>query len=78
MVDTYSVLLSQLVKEMKLEIAYASTDYEAIRLTVEDVARPGMQLTGYFDHFEPIRLQVLGNAEMSYMEKHRPRDRALI
>lgn len=78
MIDTYSVLLSQLVKEMKLEIAYASTDYEAIRLTVEDVARPGMQLTGYFDHFEPIRLQVLGNAEMSYLEKHRPRDRSMI
>ena len=69
MVDTYSVPLTKLVKEFHLEIAFAATDYENVRLTVEDVARPGLQLAGYFDHFEPMRLQVLGNAEMSYLDK---------
>jgi len=64
-IDTYSVLLSTIVKEFNLEIAHAATDYESIRLTVEDVARPGLQLSGYFDHFEPARLQVMGNVEMS-------------
>jgi hypothetical protein len=34
MIDTYSVLLSTVVKEFGLEVAYAATDYEAIRLTV--------------------------------------------
>ncbi len=77
MIDTYSVPLSTLVKEFNLEIAYASTDYEAIRLTVEDVARPGLQLAGYFDHYEPMRLQVLGNVEMSYMEKLEQKQRAI-
>jgi len=33
------------------------------------VSRPGLQLTGYFDHFEPMRLQVLGNVEISYLQK---------
>ena len=69
MVETYSVPLTVLVKEFRLEVAYAATDYEAIRLTVEDVARPGLQLAGYFDHFEPMRLQVMGNVEMSYLSK---------
>ena len=69
MVDTYSVPLTQLVEEFHLEVAYAATDYEKIRLTVEDVSRPGLQLSGYFDHFEPMRLQVLGNVEMSYVSK---------
>lgn len=78
MIDTYSVLLTTLVKEFNLEVAYAATDYEAIRLTVEDVARPGLQLAGYFDHFEPMRLQVMGNVEMSYMEKLSVKDRAMI
>ena len=76
MIDTYSVPLTTLVKNFNLEIAYASTDYESIRLTVEDVARPGLQLAGYFDHYEPMRLQVLGNVEMSYMEKLEPKKRA--
>ena len=69
MVDTYSVPLSDLVKEFDLQVEFASTDYDSIRLTVEDVSRPGIQLAGYFDHFDPIRLQVLGNVEMSYLAR---------
>ena len=78
MIDTYSVLLTTLVKEFHLEVAYASTDYTSIHLTVEDVARPGLQLAGYFDHFEPMRLQVMGNVEMSYLEKLTPTERSII
>ena len=78
MIDTYSVLLTTLVKEFNLEVAFAATDYESIRLTVEDVARPGLQLAGYFDHFEPMRLQVMGNVEMSYLSKLEYRQRSMI
>ena len=77
MVDTYSVPLTRLVEEFHLEVAFASTDYDKIRLTVEDVARPGLQLSGYFDHFEPMRLQVMGNVESSYVSKLSPQDRAI-
>ena len=75
MINMYSVLLTELVKEFSLEVAFQATDYEKIRLTVEDVARPGLQLAGYFDHFEPMRLQVLGNAEVSYVNKLTPQER---
>lgn len=77
MVDTYSVPLTRLVEEFHLQVAFAATDYERIRLTVEDVARPGLQLSGYFDHFEPMRLQVLGNVEMSYVSKLTSAERAI-
>ena len=78
MVENYSVLLSQLVQEFNLGIAYASTDFEKIRLTVADVARPGLQLAGYFDHFEPMRLQVLGNVESSYLDKLSSAERYMV
>ena len=74
----YSVALTELVEEFNLEVVYASTDYESIRLTVEDVSRPGLQLAGYFDHFEPMRLQILGNVEVSYIQKETPQERAAI
>lgn len=74
----YSVALTELVKEFNLEVVYASTDYESIRLTVEDVSRPGLQLAGYFDHFDPMRLQILGNVEVSYIQKETPQERAAI
>jgi len=78
MIDTYSVPLTTLAKEFNLDIEHASTDYTAIRLTVEDVSRPGLQLAGYFDHFEPMRLQVMGNVEMSYMAKLTSEERSKI
>ena len=78
MIDTYSVPLSTLVKEFKLEAEYTAADFESIRLTVEDVSRPGLQIAGFFDHFEPMRLQVMGNAEMSYMAKLSGEERSRI
>ena len=74
--EKHCVALTRLVEEFHLDVAYKSTDYEAVQLTVEDVARPGLQLAGYFDHFEPMRLQVMGNAEMSYMDMMTPAEQA--
>ena len=78
MIDTYSVPLKTLVDEFHLEIAYASTDYSSIRITVEDVSRPGLQLAGFFDHYEPMRVQLMGNVEMSYVGKLTPANRSAI
>ena len=78
MIDTYSVPLATIVKEFELQVVHAATDYESIQITVEDVARPGMQLAGYFEHFDPMRLQVLGNVEMSYLSKLSAQERSRI
>ena len=77
MTDSYSVPLSSIVKEFDLEVVYQSADYEKINITVEDVARPGLQLAGYFDHFEPMRLQVIGNVEVSYLQKLTDEERTI-
>ena len=69
MYDIHSVPLTTLVNEFHLEVVYPATDYEKICLTVVDVARPGLQLAGFYDHFEPMRLQVMGNVEISYLQK---------
>ncbi len=76
--ELYTVPLKRLVEEFHLEVTYAASDYESACLTVEDVARPGLQLAGYFDHFEPMRLQVMGNVEMSYLEKLTEQERTVI
>ena len=78
MIDTYSVALMTIVKEFDLQVEHAATDYESIRLTVPDVARPGMQLTGYFDHYDPMRIQVFGNVEISYLTRLSAQERAVI
>ncbi len=48
------------------------TDYgntEQIVISVADVTRPGLQLAGYFEHFGPDRIQLLGNMEMAFLER---------
>ena len=78
LIDTYSVPLTTIVKEFDLEVAFAATDYDQVRLTVPEVSRPGLQLAGYYDHFDPMRLQILGNAESSYLSKLTPAERSAV
>ena len=78
MIDMPSVKLTTLVKEFQLEVVYKSTDYDMISITVEDVARPGLQIAGYFDHFEPMRLQVMGNVEASYLQRLSEQERSIV
>jgi HPr kinase/phosphorylase len=75
MSDHYSVPLTELIREFNLKVEYAATDIDRIHLTVADLSRPGLQLAGYFDHFEPVRLQVMGNVEISYLAKLTPAER---
>ena len=77
MIDTYSVPLRDVVKDLKLQVVQAATDMDAVRLTVADLSRPGLQLAGYFDHFEPMRLQIMGNVEISYLAKLTSVERAI-
>lgn len=63
-----SVFLSEVVKNFNLEIVYDSGDIDQRRIRVADVTRPGLQLAGYYDHFGPDRIQVMGNMEHAYLE----------
>ena len=67
MEEVFSVPVARLAQQMHLSVEFASTDFDNVRLTVADVSRPGIQLMGHYDHFEPLRLQVFGNVEMSYL-----------
>ena len=78
MVHIYSVALSKLVEEFNMIPLFKATDFDKIRVTVEDVSRPGLQLAGFFDHFEPMRLQVLGTVETTYLQKLSSEQRAII
>ena len=64
--NSYSVPLKKVVEEFHLTVEHASTDFEKVKLMVEEVSRPGVQLSGFFQHFEPLRLQVIGNVEYAY------------
>ena len=63
--DKFSVELSKVVGEMKLEKLYYPD--KEIMVEVADLNRPGLQITGFFDYFDPRRIQVFGMVENTYL-----------
>ena len=78
MASVYTVSLQKLVDEFDLTPVYKATDYDVVQVTVDDVSRPGLQIAGFFDHFEPMRLCVFGTVENSYLKKLDSEDRTII
>ena len=60
--------LSDLAKEFELEILVKAPDFESRTISISDVNRPALQLVGYYDYFDPRRLQVLGKTEMTFLK----------
>jgi HPr kinase/phosphorylase len=64
-----SISLQSIISEFSLEIITDYGNMNDIKISVADVTRPGLQLAGYFDHFGPDRIQILGNMETAFLEK---------
>lgn len=59
------VSVLELIDELNLEcVHYANSDRYVF---TADINRPGMQFMGYYEHFPFNRIQVVGNAEYSYI-----------
>lgn len=67
MESLYSVKLGKLIQEFNLEVLRGAEGYEDRPIRTENVNRPGLQLTGFFDYFDPKRLQVIGRVETTYL-----------
>jgi len=65
--DVYSIKLSKIIDEFKLETIYMP-EGEAVMVNSPDVNRPGLALSGFFGHFDPERIQVIGQSEKEYIE----------
>ena len=72
---TGSVKLSEIVEEFGLEILHKPQNYDKITLTKMDVYRPGLPLTGFFEHFDTKRLMVIGLTEWAFLDGMVPESR---
>ena len=64
----YKVKLATLVEELQLEKVYIPPNYDKIHVISTAVNRPGMQLIGFFNHFDNSRLQIMGIVEIMYLK----------
>lgn len=75
MSSKYSVRLSTVVAEQGLSVVHTSSDYAERVLTTADINRPALQLTGFYNYFDPMRLQAIGRVESTYLETLSENDR---
>ncbi len=70
---TYSISLGEIIDEFALESI--SLDIDRNRpITRQEVNRPGLALTGYYEFFQPDRIQIIGLSEDSYLKSLSPDD----
>jgi len=70
MVDLVSrVSLKKVIEEKKLTPVFLPDDSAKIVISSSDVSRPGLALSGFFDHFDAKRIQIIGNAEAVFLQK---------
>ena len=62
----YGVTITELITKMKMKNVLPEIDTDKVVLSHPDVNRPALQLTGFFDHFDRERVQIIGYVEQAY------------
>ena len=65
------ITLKTLEREMDLKNLTPDVDMTLRRITIPEINRPALQLTGFFEHFSNERVQIIGHVEQSYL-RHLP------
>lgn len=63
------VELKKVVEKMNLKNLTPNVDLTDKMIGIPDINRPALQLTGYFEHFDSDRVQLIGYVEYTFLEK---------
>ena len=61
--DVYKVSFAKIIEEFHLESIYLPDLPESLEVSSTRVNRPGLQMVGFYDHFERERVQIIGRVE---------------
>ncbi len=65
--DKKKVAVAKIARQLRLENLTPEIDMETKYVTTPEINRPALQLTGYYEHFENERVQIIGYVEYTYM-----------
>ncbi len=67
--EKLSVSLDKIIEEMKLKPVFLPDEAKNIRLSRCEITRPAFPLAGFYNCFEPDRIQIIGNTECEYLDE---------
>lgn len=68
MVEEYTIALAKVIKELGLSEVYLPRSADEILIKSRDVNRPGVELNGYCEYFDPNRITILGRSEIEMLK----------
>ena len=69
MEESYKISMQKIIEEFHLETIYLPDLPENIFVTCSRVNRPGLQMVGFYDHYEQARLQIIGKVENLFVSQ---------
>ena len=75
MEELYSVSMAKIIEQFGLETISLPDLPENIRVTCSRVNRPGLQMVGFYDHYEQARIQIIGKVEHLFLSQLDPEER---
>lgn len=67
MSELFNVSLQAIIDEFYMEVLYTPQNPASIMITENDVNRPGLQMTGFYEYFNRERIQICGKMEFAYL-----------
>ena len=67
MPSNFTVSLERLIKDFSMESVYLPAEPASILISSSEVNRPGLFITGFYDYFDPDRIQILGRMETAFL-----------
>lgn len=64
---TFSIPLDRIIKEFNLQTLYMPEGHEDTLIYTADINRPGLNLSGFLEYFDPKRIQIMGRLEFAYL-----------
>ena len=75
----YFVQLSKIIDEFSLETVYCPKPPEDILISSNEINKPGIQFSGYYEYYDNNRIQIIGKSEESFLLNHKtPEERSVI
>ena len=72
MSKVYTIPLAKIVDDFRLEVIVKPESFDDIQISSPEVNRPGLALAGFYEVFEPERIQLIGKAETQYLNSIEP------
>jgi len=65
----FKIHLTKVIDEFSLEKIHPSSDIDDVTIVTTELNRPALQIAGFYDYFDPKRIQIIGKVELTYLEQ---------